>query len=188
MRKPTSSQWGRVLLAVVLLGVVTAGAAAVQSTDGAPTAVSECTTISESGTYVMEGNTTYTGTVGSTACITIVADDVVLDGQGATFDGRGISNVTGIRVAGAENVTVRNIHVQDWHRGVDVVDGSGTRVRGVTASESVYGVSVERSTDTVVRDSRASRTMVGVRIADSTGTTITNVSYHRVSGRDVYRP
>lgn len=187
MRTPTSP-WRTGLVALLLLGGLVAGAAAFQTQSAEPTPVSECTTISEPGSYALDGNMTYTGTVGSTACITITADDVVFDGGGATFDGRGISNTTAIRVAGAQNVTVRNVHVQDWHKGVDIVDSDGTTVANVRAGESVYAVAVERSTGTTVRDTRISRTMVGVRIADSKGTTLTNVTNNRVSGRDVYRP
>lgn len=179
----------RAALAVALLvGLLVAGAVGPTVTArSGPRPVGECATISEPGRYVIEENRTYAGTAGSTACITVEADDVVLEGSGTTFDGRGISDTTGIRVVGASNVTVRNLTVTDWHEGVHYVNATDGAVRNVHVSESPYGVAVENSTGVTVTESRFSRDIVGVRLRDDRNTRLSNNTFTDVHARDVYR-
>lgn len=155
--------------AAVLAGLVlfaasvgTAGSATGSGTQA--TEIDSCTTIDQPGRYVLSADQTYSGTIGSTACITVVADDVVIDGQGRTFDGRGISNTTGIRVAGGENVVVRDLVVADWHYGVHYLGSNGGAVRNVTVRLNVYGVVLDGSDGVAVTGDRFDRNLVGLRL------------------------
>lgn len=173
--------------AAVLAGLVLCAAAVgtAGSTPGSGTQATEidgCTTIDQPGRYVITTNQTYGGTIGSTACITVVADDVVIDGQGSTVDGRGISNTTAIRVAGGENVVVRNLVVADWHYGVHYLGADGGEIRNVTVRHGVYGVVLEGSGGVTVSDDRFDRNLVGLRL---NGTGSNHVGDNRFEGNQV---
>lgn len=153
------------VLAGLVLGAAAVGTAG--STAGSGTQATEidgCTTIDQPGRYVITDNQTYGGTIGSTACITVVADDVVIDGQGSTFDGRGISNTTAIRVAGGKNVVVRNLVVADWHYGVHYLGADDGAVRNVTFRYNVYGAVLDGADGVSVTNDRFDRNLVGLRL------------------------
>lgn len=159
-----------VVLLVLAGGVspVTAGA----STENAATrTIDTCTTITEPGTYVLSENTTFKGGPASVACLTIRADDVVVDGQGHVFAGHGISNTTGISVSGAENVTVKNIHVTDWHRGVSFRNAAGGTVQNASIRSNAYGLSLRDADGVTVANSATRGNLVGVRTKGDSDTT-----------------
>ncbi|WP_435154454.1 NosD domain-containing protein [Haladaptatus sp. DFWS20] len=115
-----------------------------------PTRLDSCTTITESGRYVLSGD------IESPAktCIRVNADDVVLSGAGHSVDG-GVfrENTTGVAVTGA-NVTVRNLSVRRW----------------------TFGIRYESAPDGVVRNVRTWRTVDGVTFASSPGASVTRLS------------
>lgn len=150
-----------------LAGAAGSGASsfdASSSTDGVQRTVDSCTTIDEPGTYVLTGDVKNGGnTAISQACIEITADDVTLDGDGHHLDGRGESHTKGINVVDAENVTVRNVSVDDWHAGVRVAEGSAT-VRNVETYSNTYGVRLENVSGVAVENSTIRDNLVGVSV------------------------
>lgn len=162
---------------VVLVLVVGSGTAvaAIPGTGGPGVAVSTaaigaCTTITEPGYYELDAGVTYASTVTSTPCIRITADDVVLDGRGNTFAGRGITATTGILVDGGRNVTVRDVKLTDWHRAVEYDSADGGSVTNVTAESNVYGIVLTESTAVSVTGNTLSNNFVGVHTRDSART------------------
>ncbi|MFC7078979.1 right-handed parallel beta-helix repeat-containing protein [Halorussus caseinilyticus] len=153
---------GGVLATAAPFGAVTDAAA----TDAAPTEIDSCTTIDDSGTYVLTSDIENGGkTAISKACIEITADGVTFDGGGHLVDGRGVSHTKGVAVAGAEGVTIRNVSVADWHSGVLVTEGSSATVRNVETFSNAYGVRLENATGATVENSTISDNLVGVSAA-----------------------
>lgn len=124
------------------------------------------TTITKPGTYrlaadIQRGD----GTRISGSCIEIKSSDVVLDGAGHTVDGWGISDTTGIQVRGPgtlRNVTVKNVKVTEWNRGVHFHDVADATVRNVEATANSYGISFERARRSTVERTTSTGNLVGV--------------------------
>ena len=134
------------------------------SEDTAPEEIDSCTTINESGTYEL------TDDIESSAdgvCIHVRASDVVLDGNGNGVIGTGASDSIGLLVYNGTvggfddaesltNVTVRDIEVADWDRGVRAgpeVDSPGPQIRLLDVSvRNAGGISLYGTDDSVLRD------------------------------------
>jgi parallel beta-helix repeat protein len=141
---------------VAMLGAATPGSATAQTT------VDSCTTIDEPGTYVLTGDVDNGGnTAISQACFEITADDVTFDGNGHTIDGRGESHTKGVAVVNAENVTVTNFEVTDWHEGVLVENGSAT-VQNVNASSNAYGIRLVNANASEVANNTVENNLIGI--------------------------
>lgn len=162
------------VVALALVAGVSVGATGLSSVGGvASTATAQdvnridsCATINESGTYVLTADVERAGNTSiSQACIRIIADDVTLDGNNHTLDGRGESHTKGVAVVGAKNVTVRNVTVGDWHSGVLVENGSAT-VGNVRATSNAYGVRLEHASGSTVRNNTIEDNLVGVYTDD----------------------
>jgi parallel beta-helix repeat protein len=158
-------------LALVGAGSPVALGAASSSSAPAQNVVDSCTTIDEPGTYVLAVDVDNGGeTAISQACFEITADDVTFDGDGHTIDGRGVSHTKGVAVVNAENVTVENVEVADWHSGVLVENGSAT-VRNVTTVSNAYGVRLENASASTVTDNAVEGNLVGI-YADGANVTL----------------
>ncbi|WP_117594682.1 hypothetical protein [Haloprofundus halophilus] len=153
------------------------------------TPIDSCTTISEPGRYALtEDIENGGGTLLSRACIRIDAGDVVLDGDGHRVDGNGVSNTTGIAVtaADARNVTVTDLEVRDWHRGIDYRKSTCGRISTVTATNNTYGLSLERAAGIRVADSEPRGNIVGVETVRWVNR-LSGVQAQRNQGTDVHR-
>lgn len=178
-----------------LAGVPIATGPEAPSLAGDVTEVQNCRTISEPGTYVLtrdienggkgEGNFTFA----SQACIRIESSDVTFDGNGHVVDGFGVSHTTGIRVGSDQsqsNVTVANVDLTDWNRGIHYMDVTDGTVRDANVSGNSFGIFVENSTDIAVRNVAAHRYFVGVYLGD-TEATLTETSFTGNETRAVVR-
>lgn len=143
------------------------------------TYVDSCTTITEPGLYVLTAD--FGASVGlSGSCLRVRTSGVVVDGAGYTLQGRGVSDTTGIAVngtAGGANVTVRNVTVRRFNRGIAVVNSSDIAIRNVTASHNAYGVTLENTIGARVVGNNLSQNVVGIRL--------TNVTDAHVVGNDL---
>ena len=140
------------LVTIVCLSVVApAVVAPVEAAGNSSTELSGCTTITTSGTYVLAGDVD----AGATSpCIEVVADDVVIDGQGYTIEGSG--GLFGVLVYDSggrlSNVTVEDLTVTEFSYGVRFVDVDGGGIRQTSVSgeriQLAYstGVAVEDAT------------------------------------------
>lgn len=154
------------------------GAAHVDSMTQA-TSVSSCTTISSSGRYVLDSDITDSTT---TPCIRITANDVVLDGAGHTVDGVDGADTRGVYVfesAGVgegittENVTITNLTVTDWAKGIEFSRVDGGTVHNVRASSNEIGVRFTAlSKNHEVRDSVIEDNNDGLQLGGDGGATV----------------
>jgi hypothetical protein len=160
-------------LALALALVAGAGVTGVSLIGGSSSAVAaqdatqidSCTTIDESGTYVLTkkiengGKTRISGT-----CIEITADSVTFDGGGHVIDGRGVSHTKAIAVVDSANdVTVRNVSVTEWHEGVLVEDATAT-VQEVDSYSNAYGVRFQNASGRAVTNSSVEENLVGIYV------------------------
>ena len=104
------------------------------SAQAAPRVLNNCTTINESGAYVVGRNISATGD-----CFVIAADFVNLDLDGFTLTGNGtgagISQLMPVfGVGGRRGMVVRNGAVTNFQRGVALEFSIGGRVEGMTVS------------------------------------------------------
>ena len=167
---------------VLAVAVVAGGVAMIPSTQGqtdGATQIEGCYTITQPGTYVLTKDVTNGGGGGnftyiSETCIRIAASNVVLDGQGHTLDGFGISDTTGIGIAEdatVTDVTVKNVHVTDWNRGVYFGDVDRATAQNVNASGNSYGFFVENAQGTTIRGSTANGNFIGIYHQNARGNT-----------------
>ncbi len=155
-------------------------------------------TITSPGSYVLKNDITDSTLV---TCIEIRASNVVVDGGGHLVDGTGTGDSIGISVRnpeGVRNVTIRNIRVRDWERGVSLegaVDSSvessvlegnlfcgavfylnatGNTLAGCTVTGNGYGLVLSAgASDCAVRDNRIENNECGLYLYDSDGVTVT---------------
>jgi hypothetical protein len=114
----------------------------------APTRISSCTAITESGEYVLasdvENGSPTNPQTGLGACIAVRTDDVTLRGNGHTVAAKsgGEPGVVGVLVGGGSanaevarpaNVTVTNLTTTRWGGGVAVVGATDATLRNVSA-------------------------------------------------------
>lgn len=115
-----------VLLSITILTLVFSISS---SAAASPTSVATCQEISSSGSYVLSGD--IVSDINS-SCINVTASDVVLDGRESKLvsnSGKG----KGVLVKGASNltnVTVKDLVLEDWKRGIVYTDVEGGRVTG----------------------------------------------------------
>lgn len=131
------------------------------------TRIDSCTRITDPGTYVLTADVEDDqSTRLSESCIRIATDDVVFDGNGHTIDGRGISDTRGVTATGT-NVTVRNVTVSDWDRGIYYRNVSGGTIRGANATANGYGIDLDRSSGVAVMDNDVSGNLIGIDLRRS---------------------
>lgn len=179
-----------VALALVAATVAPAGVGAAEAVAAgagqatAPTEITECTTVTESGEYALAGDVNGSPTTPETglgACVRIRADDVVLRGQGNALVGGERGGVVGVLVGGGErraNVTVRNLTATGWGAGVAAVDAADVAFRNVSAVGNLGdGFFLERAPNASV---------VGGTIRGSnTGVFLRNAPESRLAGLNV---
>ena len=147
-------------------GIGTGVASAQEAGGNGPTPVDSCTTISESGTYVLTTNVTNRT---ANPCISITANNVVFDGGGHTLAGDKPNY--GIRVdngaADQSNVTVRNVRAEGWVRAISVINASDSVVERTITTDSIEGVLVQESTGVVVQNNDAHDNALGIHIRNA---------------------
>ncbi|MHC1593264.1 MAG: NosD domain-containing protein, partial [Methermicoccaceae archaeon] len=121
--------------------------------------------------------------------IKINASDVVLYGNGHTLDGNESSNTYGIWAENVNNVTIENLTVTDWYRGIywdNVDDGS---IVGCTAtSNHDYGICLDSSSNnTLTSNTASSNSYDGIRLYSSCNyNTLTNNTANSNSQYGIY--
>lgn len=187
-----------VVAGLVLLAPVSPAVPADGRQPGDATEVSNCRVIDEPGRYVLTKDIRGGGsgdqfTYASQTCLVIESDDVVFEGRGHLVDGLGVTDTTGFAVTGGEdgtvsNVTVRNVTVTDWNRGVYVRNGDGAELAGSTLRHNAYGVMIEGASETTLSDSAARDNLIGVyEGAGANETTLSGMTYESNEAGDVVR-
>ena len=128
--------------------------------------------ITEPGEYVLTDDRRIRDvTPPSEAMIRIESDDVTLDGRGHAVVGNGVSDTTGIAVAGDRtltDVTVRNVSLAAWEFGLHLRDVGRATVRGVRAERNSYGLLFEDVTQTDIDDCTVRENLIGVTVEPGT--------------------
>ncbi|WP_232686163.1 right-handed parallel beta-helix repeat-containing protein [Halobacterium zhouii] len=156
------------------------------------TTIDTCTTIDEPGTYRLT-ESIENGTADT--CIEIRASDVHFDGGGHTIDGpvsrqkitdalQGPPPEAGVGIGvhpgdstALSNVTVTNVAVTEWFRGISVRNTSRTTIHDVTVSTTGVGVDLAGATGSTVVNATASENVAfGVQIVGSPESTVQNVT------------
>ncbi|MFC3959465.1 right-handed parallel beta-helix repeat-containing protein [Halovivax cerinus] len=195
-----TSRAGLLALAIVLVtvavGAATVGVGGAQTAQSSHT-IDGCGVINQSGTYELTGDVTgidNTDMIGGqdtrAVCLDVRADDVVIDGNGHVFDAadddwqseQSAIHVNG-SVDGRQNVTVRNVALTDWPRGILVdnaddvlVDGIDIHVRETRSASFEAGVDwgYGTSSNVTVRDSRFEDTYDAVSRGDGANIVVEN--------------
>lgn len=95
-------------------------------------------TIASPGSYVLTNDITDSSLA---TCIEIRASNVVFDGGGHLVDGTGTTDSIGISVhnsQGVGNVTIRNIRVRDWDRGVSLAGAVDSSVESSVLEGNLF--------------------------------------------------
>lgn len=140
------------------------------SFERSPTVVDDCTTITESGRYVI-GTDVEDRT--ADVCIRIAANDVTLEGRGHVVSGgRFRENTTGVLVVDAANVTVRNLTAVRWTFGVRFERAARASVAEVATWRTGNGVTLRSSPGATVTGVRTENGFSGVVLVDADGTVV----------------
>lgn len=155
------------LSAVLLVGSIGATTpAATQASNASADGFADCGTITEPGRYRLASDV---DVADAGACLEVRASDVVVDGGNNAIVGNGTGGSVGVLVtpsddnATLDNVTVRNLRVENWDTGIEYRGGVATgRIEGVVAANNSDGIAVdpgdqfEAAEDTIVlADNRA---------------------------------
>lgn len=109
--------------------------------------IDTCRTIDESGAYELTADL---AAEDDEACIVITADDVSLCGNGYSISGNG--GGTGILVDGGDDVSVKNVAVENLDVGVEITGARRANLRTLTATDAPVEID-EGWASCVVRDS-----------------------------------
>lgn len=167
-----------VLLGAVVLAGIVAGAPALggggppgtaaAQTDGSVTEIESCTVIETPGTYELTADVDGSGE----SCIHVRSNDVVVDGNGHAVVGEGPEHGAGVLVFNGSsdatlrdgptlrNVTVQNLTVSDWGRGVQfgqTLDGGpAATLQDVSATGNGLGVALYGADESTLNGTNAS--------------------------------
>ncbi len=73
-----------------------------------------CAKINQSGTYILKEDIFD----GALTCFTIIGENIILDGGGHSIIGNKESGYTGIEIINSKKVTIKNINVVDFEKGI----------------------------------------------------------------------
>ncbi|HUU76171.1 MAG TPA: NosD domain-containing protein [Methanoregulaceae archaeon] len=94
--------------------------------------------ISSPGLYILENDIP---SCDRDACIEITISDVVLEGQKHLISGLMIEDSMGIKVAkNLKNITIQNVKVTNWHRGIYIDNSMNCAIRYINASYNSLGI------------------------------------------------
>ena len=158
MGSPQHEHAGAIAICLLLVAsvatVAVVGPASGQS-DPDPVRVDSCRTIADDGRYVLTENITNSS---ADVCIRILSSDVLFVGRGHVIDAGpnatdpNATGSVGIQVTNSlttlSNVTVVDVSVTDWSRGVVYRDANDGVIRQVNASANArHGIGLQRSSD-----------------------------------------
>jgi parallel beta-helix repeat protein len=161
---------GGVVLAGGVLGPASASVAAAD-----PVEISECTEISEPGEYVLTDDIDT-----EESCFELNGPDIVLDGNGHTLSGDG----TGTGITGEENPVIRNLSIENFEVGCDVVgfETGEMTLENTTISNTSVGIGGAIQVAVNVSNSAIRDNRIGIGTAEAFQITITESV---LSGNDV---
>jgi parallel beta-helix repeat protein len=138
------------------------------------TNISDCTTITSPGEYVLT-NDIIDST--DTICIDIQASNVTLDCQGHTIDGIDSSDSIGINVNSVNNVSINNCIISDFELGTFVYSSSYNTLSNITTySNTRHGIHILLSNFSTLSNILSySNDLVGILYEKSNYSTLSNI-------------
>jgi parallel beta-helix repeat protein len=117
-------------------------------------------------------NTTYTFTnsilVDALYGIVVERDNIVLDGSGYTLSGSNESDSVGIYLSGRENVTIQNLHITTFHRGIRLLSSFNSSIVGNTVTGATYeGIRLYSSSNNLVERNNLTGNYYGIWLFSS---------------------
>jgi parallel beta-helix repeat protein len=132
-------------------------------------------------------NVTYTFTGNIYDEIVVERDNIVVDGKGYTVQGTGSG--TGIYLSGRSNVTVKNMEVRAFERGIRLNDSSNNTISANNVTNNEYGIVLYYSSSkNTLRHNDASdnRYNLGIFTASASGYIQDIDDSNTVNGKPVY--
>ena len=135
----------RILVRItIMIMLLVGGVEAIDSTEPPlnDNNISDCTYINLPGEYIL----TQDIITDSFSCINICSGDVIFDGAGYTIYGIGQEYSRGVSLPGAncsmgvQQVTVKNLTVTGWGKGISVVGSSSITLNNNNVSNNKYGI------------------------------------------------
>ncbi|UCH57376.1 MAG: right-handed parallel beta-helix repeat-containing protein, partial [Candidatus Bathyarchaeota archaeon] len=71
--------------------------------------------------------------------IVVTADNIVIDGDGFSLLGPG-PGYYGFHLDGRTNVTIKNVEIKNWERGINLESSSGNSISGNNVTNNVHGI------------------------------------------------
>lgn len=146
-----------------------------------PTPITDCTTISVSGEYVLANDITTTGN-----CIAVTANDVTIDGNGYKITGDGETGDYGISADGYTGLNIHHVEIEYFGTAIRLDQGITSAVIDHVNihNNSSYGVYIVGSNNYTITGSTFAETSYSgddtgyaVYVLDSTGGTMTGNTF-----------
>jgi parallel beta-helix repeat protein len=132
-------------------------------------------------------NVTYTFTGALYDEVVVERDNIVVDGKGYAVEGMGSG--TGIYLSGRNNVTVRNVEVRGFERGIQLDDSSHNTLSANNVTNNEYGIMLySSSSDNTLRHNAATNNRYNLGVfTDSAPGFIQDIDdSNTVNGKPVY--
>jgi len=149
--------------------------------------IHSCTNLTSPGVYTLEADLSGAPHYKDfwSYCVGVFADDVVLEGNGHSISGSGLTTA-GLLIS-AKNVTVKGVHISGYDDGVRVVNASKVTIVGSTISNVARnGLSVLRSSEVTISKNRILSEIVGLELSLSHGNRVEDNEFVR-GGLFVYK-
>jgi len=112
----------------------------------------------------------YTFTENINIPIVVMADNIVIDGNGFTLQGPGIGN--GIYLEGRTNVTITNVTITSWTEGIYFDSSSNNSITENTITNTYYGIHFYESSNNRIFNNIITNTYYGIYLDLSSNNTI----------------
>jgi PGF-pre-PGF domain-containing protein len=142
---------------------------------GAQLSIDSCQPINSAGEYVLTVDIIdHNG-----SCIIISSSDVIFDGNGHTIDGQNLSGTFGVDVSCFEclshtNVTVKNLKVSDWEKGIYYLNINNGNIINNTAYSNLEGIELSSSSNNTLIDNTVSSNNEGIYLYSSINNLLKN--------------
>jgi len=121
----------------------------------------------------------YTFTANVYQPIVVKADDIVIDGDGYSLIRLGSGNY-GFHLYGRTNVTIKNVEIKNWERGINLESSSGNNISGNKITKNIHGIRLGSSSgNNLCGNNISANSANGVILDDSSGNIISgnNITY-----------